>query len=231
MRIAAHRRLNRFTRLARIASALLLPACVLALAALAQPAPAQSQADNHLLIYSIDVEGGQSTLLVTPSGASLLVDTGWPDNGGRDADRIQAAMRDAGITRIDHLLITHFHRDHVGGVPDLVQRVPIGEFIDHGPNREDSQVTRDDYAAYLKAIAGKPRRIVHPGDTIHIPGLSVVVLTADGQHIAAIPGIAPQPNPYCASEPAWPATPAENARSTRHPGHLRPLPLSSISAT
>lgn len=173
---------------------------------------AQSRA-NHLLIYSIDVEGGQATLLVSPSGASLLVDTGWAGNGGRDADRIQAAMRDAGITRIDHLLITHYHADHVGGVPNLVARVPVAEFLDHGPNREDSQVTRDDYAAYLKAIAGKPRRIVHPGDTISIPGVSVIVLTADGKHIEAIPGIKPQPNPYCASEPAWPADPSENARS------------------
>ncbi len=153
------------------------------------------------------------TLLVAPSGASLLVDTGWPDHDGRDADRIQAAMRGAGITRIDHLLITHYHADHVGGVPNLVARVPVGEFLDHGPNREDSDTTRQGYAAYLKAIAGRPRRIVHPGDTIDIPGLSVIVLTADGAHISALPGIKPVANPYCASEPAWPADPSENARS------------------
>src|SRR5580700_4276550 len=81
---------------------------------------AQAASPGHLLIYSIDVEGGQSTLLVSPSGGSLLVDTGWPGFNGRDADRIQTAMRDAGITRIDHLLITHYHADHVGGVPELV---------------------------------------------------------------------------------------------------------------
>ena len=217
MRIAAHHRLNPVARLACIASALLLPACVLALLILAQPQPAPAQAPaktGSLLIYSIDVEGGQATLLVSPTGGSLLVDTGWSGNNGRDAGRIQAAMRDAGITRIDHVLITHFHRDHVGGVPELVSRVPIGEFLDHGPNREDSQVTRDDYAAYLKAIAGKPRRIVHPGDTIPIPGLRAIVLTADGEHIAAVPGIKPVPNPFCAAEPAWPADPSENARST-----------------
>jgi beta-lactamase superfamily II metal-dependent hydrolase len=176
-------------------------------------ANAAATAPKSLRIYSIDVEGGQSTLLVTPSGASLLIDTGWPGNSGRDADRVQAAMRDAGITKIDHLLITHFHVDHVGGVPELAKRVPIGEFLDHGENREDSDITRRDYAAYIKAIGGKSHRIVHPGDTIDLPGLTAIVLTADGEHISAIPGIKPQPNPYCASEPKAEADPSENARS------------------
>jgi beta-lactamase superfamily II metal-dependent hydrolase len=188
-------------------------ACVLTLVVLAQAAHAKDA--GHLLIYAIDVEGGQSTLLVdTATHASLLVDTGWPTPDGRDASRIQAAMRDAGITRIDHLLITHFHVDHVGGVPELVKRVPIGEFIDHGPNREDSDITRHDYAAYLKAIEGKPRRIVHPGDTINIPDLSAIILTADGDHIAAVPGVAPASNPYCATEPKWDLDETENPRST-----------------
>jgi beta-lactamase superfamily II metal-dependent hydrolase len=169
---------------------------------------------GHLLIYSIDVEGGQSTLLVSPTGASLLVDTGWPGNNGRDADRIQAAMRDAGIKRIDHLVITHYHADHVGGVPELAKRVDIGEFVDHGPNREDSDNTRQGYAAYLKAIEGKPRHSVDPGDAINVPGLSVVVLTENGEHIEKVPGITPEPNPYCAAEKPWPDDPSENARST-----------------
>jgi beta-lactamase superfamily II metal-dependent hydrolase len=176
-------------------------------------AQAQTSESKHLLIYTIDVEGGQSTLLVSPSGASMLVDTGWPGNSGRDAVRIQAAMKDAGISQIDHVLITHFHTDHVGGVPELVKRVKVGEFLDHGPNREDSDITRHDFAAYLKAIDGTPRRIVHPGDTIDLPGLKVVVLVADGEHIAAVPGIKPEPNPYCATERAWPVDPSENARS------------------
>jgi beta-lactamase superfamily II metal-dependent hydrolase len=188
-----------------------------ALAALFFVAPpaakAQANAPKHLLIYSIDVEGGQSTLIVSPSGASLLVDTGWPGNNGRDVERIQAAMKDAGIARLDHVFITHFHVDHVGGVPELVKHVQVGEFIDHGPNREDSDITRHDFAAYLKAIEGKPRRIVHPGDTIDIPGLSVVVLAADGEHIAQIPGIKPAANSYCATERQWPEDPTENARS------------------
>ena len=85
---------------------------------------AQAQpANKNLQLYAIDVEGGQATLLVSPSGGSLLVDTGWPGNNGRDAQRIQAAMKDAGITMIDKVLITHFHVDHVGGVQQPVRRL------------------------------------------------------------------------------------------------------------
>jgi beta-lactamase superfamily II metal-dependent hydrolase len=202
-------------RPARIFPTLLLAVCCLSLVrvGLPQPASAQARPADRLLIYAIDVEGGQATLLVAPSGASLLVDAGWPTPDGRDATRIQQAMHDAGITRIDHLLVTHFHHDHVGGVPQLVSRVPVGEFLDHGVNREDSDITRTDYAAYLKAIEGKPRRIVHPGDTIPIRGLSAIFLTADGEHIAAVPGVRPTPNPYCASEPKWELDETENPRS------------------
>ena len=218
MKIAAHDRpqtslARRLDRQACIFTAF-LAAC--ALCCLFAPQLARAQAAPsaaHLLIYSIDVEGGQSTLLVGPSGESLLVDAGWPGNNGRDAERILAAMHDAGIKRIDHVLITHYHIDHAGGVPELVSHVEVGEFLDHGENREDSADTRHNYAAYLRAIAGHRRRIVHPGDTIAIDGLSVVVLTADGEHIAAVPGIAPAPNPWCATEHAWPDDPTENARS------------------
>ncbi|MFZ0339216.1 MAG: MBL fold metallo-hydrolase [Terracidiphilus sp.] len=217
MKTAAHDHLQTSLRrrLARQARAFTAFAA-LAVCFLLAPQWIRAQAASstgQLRIYSIDVEGGQSTLLVAPSGESLLVDTGWPGNDGRDAERILAAMRDAGIKRIDHVLITHFHDDHVGGVPELVARVEVGEFLDHGENREEAADTRNNYAIYVKAIAGHNRRIVHPGDTIPIDGLNVVVLTADGEHIAAVPGIKPVPNPYCASEHAWPDDPTENARS------------------
>jgi len=179
---------------------------------LAPTAHAQAQL-GHLLIYTIDVEGGQATLLVGPFNGSLLVDTGWPGNSGRDADRIVAAMRDAGITKLDHVLITHFHTDHVGGVPNLVDRIKVGEFLDHGENREDSDITRHDYAAYIKAIGDTPRRIVHPGDTIDIPGLSTIVIASDGEHIASVSGVKPEPNPYCGTEPHWDLDTTENPRS------------------
>jgi competence protein ComEC len=187
---------------------LLLALCVPGISHAQHRSPAQ-----HLLIYSIDVEGGQSTLLVSPSGDSLLVDTGWPGHNDRDAHRIQAAMHDAGVTKINHLLITHYHVDHVGGVPDLVKLVEVDEFLDHGPNREDSDSTRIGYANYLQSIGDKLHRVVKPGDAISVQGLNVVVLTADGNHISAVPGIKPKPNPYCAKEKKWPEDPSENARS------------------
>jgi len=221
----------------RLASAL-GAALVVMFAAICCPAPCSAQAQvpanaRHLLIYSIDVEGGQSTLLVSPTGASLLVDTGWPsvnghdsdpyqqgmhkagmpDEDARDASRIQAAMADAGIARLDYVLITHYHVDHVGGVPNLVKRVKVGEFLDHGINREDSDITRHDYAAYIKAIGNTPRRTVHPGDTIDIPGLTAIVITADGEPISAVPGVKPEPNSYCANEPHWDLDTTENPRS------------------
>ena len=218
MRITVPTRLNSIapahsSLLAR-ALPFLLSACTLSgLMALAMtPLRAHAEA-NHLLIYTVDVEGGQATLFVAPGGGSLLVDTGWPGNNGRDAQRIMAAMKDAGVTKIDKMLITHFHTDHVGGVPELVKHVEVGEFLDHGVNREDSDITRKDTAAYLKAIEGKPRRALHPGDTIEIPGLTINVLTADGEHVFSIPGIKPSLNSYCANEPKWDLDATENPRS------------------
>src|SRR6478672_8558857 len=111
------------------------------LAALVQTADA---ARKPLQVYAIDVEGGQSTLVVSPSGQSLLIDTGWSGFNGRDAERIVAAAKAAGLKQLDYVLITHYHRDHVGGVPQLADRMKIGTFVDHGPNQEDSDVTRQD---------------------------------------------------------------------------------------
>jgi competence protein ComEC len=187
--------------------------CLFALFAALAPAQAGAANGQNLLIYTIDVEGGQATLLVSPSGGSMLVDTGWPGNKGRDAERIQAVMKDAGISTIDKVLITHFHVDHVGGVPNLVERIKVGEFLDHGENREDSDITRHDYAAYVKAVGTTPRRVIHPGDNIHIPGLNIVVLAADGEHIKAVPGVKPTPNSVCANEPKWDLDTTENPRS------------------
>jgi len=166
-----------------------------------------------LQIFFIDVEGGQATLMTTPSGQSLLIDTGWPGFNGRDAGRIVAAAKAAGIDRIDYVVITHFHRDHVGGVTQLASQIKIGTFVDHGPNMEDSAASREDFAAYEKVAANSKRLIMKPGDQIPMKDISVQVLTAAGEHITTpLPG-AGQPNPFCASEPEAPADSTENARS------------------
>ena len=88
-------------------------------------------AAQTLDIYFIDVEGGQSTLIVTPAGESLLVDTGYGADG-RDSTRILAAARAAGVKQIDYLLMTHFHSDHDGGIVELSRQMSIKTFFDHG---------------------------------------------------------------------------------------------------
>src|SRR5712692_1144076 len=94
---------------------------------------AQSQPRKTLDVYVIDVEGGNATLFVSPSGESLLMDTGnVPPGAVRDAGRIMAAAKDAGLKQIDHLIITHWHGDHFGGLAELAPQIPIKEFIDHG---------------------------------------------------------------------------------------------------
>jgi competence protein ComEC len=174
---------------------------------------AAAPAAKPLQIYFVDVEGGQATLIVTPMGESLLIDTGWPGYEGRDADRIVAAVHEAGIKQIDYVLITHFHRDHVGGVPQLVDGMKVGTFVDHGPNLEDSEVTRTDYAAYQKAIAGHAHVVVKPGWGLPIKGMKVQVLSAAGDLITKpLPG-AGEANTHCKSAPAEAEDATENARS------------------
>jgi len=174
---------------------------------------ALAKAPKPLQIYFIDVEGGQATLVVGPSHESMLIDTGWPNFNGRDAERIARAAKAAKIKQIDYVLITHYHRDHVGGVTQLAERMKIVTFVDHGPNLEDSDAAREDYAAYEKVVAKARRIMVRAGDGIPIKGLTVRVLTAAGEHIAdPLPG-AGEANMYCDSEPDAPPDPSENARS------------------
>lgn len=147
-----------------------------------RPAP-RPENGKPLQIYFVDVEGGQATLFVTPAGKSLLIDTGWPDSNGRDADRIMAAANGAGIAQIDFVLLTHYHIDHAGGLPQLAERIPIGTVIDHGANREPKSAATakvwQDYQALL--AKGNLKRIVaKPGETLPLKGIQARVVSSDG---------------------------------------------------
>jgi competence protein ComEC len=171
---------------------------------------------GQLKVYFIDVEGGQATLFVAPAGQSLLVDTGWPGNDYRDADRIASVAKKAGLVKIDYVLLTHYHEDHAGGVPQLVSRIPVGTFIDHGPNRElDHGITEKDYSEYQKVLAtGKSQRMLaHVGDVLPVGGMKAMVISSDGNLIADALRGAGQPNQYCAASEKRPEDQTENSRS------------------
>jgi beta-lactamase superfamily II metal-dependent hydrolase len=158
-----------------------------------------AQARRTLDIYVVDVEGGNATLLVSPSGESLLIDTG---NGGagavRDASRIVEAAKDAGLARIDHLITTHWHGDHYGGLAEVAARIPIRHFIDHGPTVQKNEATELFLKTTYPQLYGKGKHtVVKPGDTIPLAGVGVRVISSNGEIIRTpLPG-AGRPNPLC----------------------------------
>jgi len=162
---------------------------------------AQTRAVKTLDIYIVDVEGGNATLFVSPSGESLLIDTG---NAGaaavRDAERIMAAVKDAGLARIDHLITTHWHGDHFGGMTELAARVPIRNFIDHGPNVQPGAAA-DEFLqkTYPQLFAKAKHTVATPGMKIPVAGLDVLVVTSAGETIKAALSGAGGANSYCAS--------------------------------
>jgi competence protein ComEC len=163
-------------------------------------AAAQAPGGKTLDIYVVDVEGGNATLFVSPSGESLLIDSG---NAGaaavRDAERILAAAKEAGLTQIDHLITTHWHGDHYGGMAELAARIPIRDFIDHGANAQPAAAT-DEFLqkTYPQLYAKGTHSVAMPGTRIPVAGVEVRVIASAGQTLtAALPG-AGQANPYCA---------------------------------
>ncbi len=175
-------------------------------------------AEGTLKVVSIDVEGGGGTLFVTPEGKSLLIDTGWPsgygllpspDGAKNSADRIAAAAKKLGLSKIDYLIITHYHMDHVGGVVDLVKRIPVDTFIDHGPNVEHLPPgVKDDpqlpggapdilYPKYLDVIKGHNHIVAKPGQVIRIGSMTDTIVSSNGVTMSKpMPG-AGAPNPAC----------------------------------
>ena len=169
-----------------------------------------------LQVYFVDVEGGQATLFVTPAGQSLLIDTGWPGFDGRDADRIVAAAKNAGLKKIDFVLLTHYHRDHAGGVAQLAAKIPIGAFLDHGENREHADAaTEQTWQEYIKVASQQKiqRTTAKPGDSLPLQGIETKVISSDGAVIErSLPG-AGATNAACKIAEQPQADPTENPRS------------------
>jgi competence protein ComEC len=161
---------------------------------------ASAQAAKTLEIYFVDVEGGQSTLLVAPSGQTLLVDTGYAGFSGRDADRIAAAAKAAGVKHIDTLLITHFHSDHVGGVLNLLERLPVTTLLDIGGSVDAGGNYPDAYGKAISKVTEQAKgvhKVIAAGDKIAVKGLDVTVVTAAGKVIERPMERQGDTNPYC----------------------------------
>lgn len=162
-------------------------------------------AADPLGLYFIDTEGGQATLVVTPSKQTLLIDTGYDLFGGRDTVRIKAAMKDADVKKIDYLLITHFHSDHVGGVANLMASVPVGNFLDHGISIETNAYD----APWAAAFAKGKHQVVVPGDKIPLKDVGVQIVAGAGKDRAGT-GSA---NAHCAGLTEQAGESGENTQS------------------
>jgi competence protein ComEC len=170
-------------------------------------------AQRPLDIYFIDVEGGQATLFVTPSGESMLIDTGYPGFQDRDVNRVLAMAKQAGLSRLDYLLVTHYHNDHVGNAAAIAARIPVGTFIDHGQSVETDDAAKALYDTYVKGRARGRHLLVKPGDKVPIRDLDVTIVTANGEKLTQ-PLCRPcAANPSCAGFVPKPTDTSENARS------------------
>ena len=197
------------------------------------------KASKDLKIVMVDVEGGASILFVTPEHKSLLIDTGWaPGIGGprpdpsappqpvqpSSADRIAAAAASLGVTKIDYLLMTHYHADHVGGLQALLAKLPAGTFIDHGPNREQppenaspSQLSFAPatlYPNWVAAYQGHPHVTARAGEKLDIGSMHLEFVTSDGNVLLSPLPLGGQSNPLCSRvQPMARDGGEENARS------------------
>lgn len=193
---------------------------------------ASVRAQRPLDIYFIDVEGGQATLFVTPSGESMLIDAGHPGNGDRDLNRVLATIKQAGLTKLDYLLATHYHDDHAGNAAALAAKIPVGTFIDHGESVETSDRAKALYADYLKGRATGRHLLAKPGDKLPLRDLDVTIVTANGERIARPLEAPAQPNPLCAAFTPKAEDPSENARSVGSAiafGRFRMLDLGDLT--
>lgn len=205
--------------------------CVVAMVMSVALVSAQRQGKT-LDIYVVDVEGGNASLFVSPSGESLLIDAG---NGGmaaaRDAGRIVEAAKDAGLSQIDHVIITHWHGDHYGGLAELASQMPIRHFIDHGANIQPAEATDEFLKTTYPALYAKATHtVVKAGDVIPFAGVNTRVIAAAGQVIRTPLAGAGKPNPFCGPMKPLQAIPEDTQSVTTyftfgrfralHPGDL-----------
>ncbi len=170
-------------------------------------------AAKTLDMYVIDTEGGKALLLISPSGQSMLIDGGFPGFNGRDATRIEETARTAGVKRIDFLVVTHYDSDHVDNVPAIVARLPVVNFIDHGPLVTSDPRRTKAFTAYLDVAAKAKRTIVGAGDRIPFKGVDVLVLTSAGKSLKTPVKGGGAPNPFCRDTSAKDPDATENAQS------------------
>jgi beta-lactamase superfamily II metal-dependent hydrolase len=175
------------------------------------------EARKTLDIYVVDVEGGNATLFVTPSGESLLIDTGNANGAPRDAGRIVDAAKDAGLSQIDHLITTHYHGDHYGGMAELASRIPIRHFIDHGMNIQPTEATDAFLNTVYPGLYAKAKHtVVKPGDTIPMAGLGVRIVSSAGELLRTPLAGAGRANPLCGSVPTVNAVPEDRQSVGSH---------------
>ncbi len=206
---------SRMRTVARCGTVALLPLILLAWS-FAPPNMIHAQSGT-MDIYVIDAEGGGGTLVVSPSGESMLIDAGFRRPDDRDAKRIYAVTQAAGLQRIDNFLLTHFHADHVGGLPALVKLIPIGRFFAHGGTidqtgpRGGNQVWLD---AYLSASSEGSRTVVNLGDEIPLKGVKVQVISANmAYQTELLAGASSEANYLCEEAGHKPPDSLENQRN------------------
>lgn len=187
---------------------LLRLSALVALSAWPPPAPAGPAVAD---IYWIDVEGGAATLVVA-GGKAVLMDTGYDGFDDRDPRRIEAVLEQAGVERIDYLVTSHFHRDHVGGLASLARRIEIGQFLDHGDSVEkERERGRALWTSYLETVQGR-RRVVEPGDSLPLEGASLVFVASHSRFVTEPLGDS-GPNRLCESFEPHPEDEGENGKS------------------
>lgn len=186
--------------------------------------PSVVLAAHPLDFYFLDVEEGNATLIVTPSGRAMLIDGGNQTSDNRDARRFLTLAKQLGVKQLDYLVVTHYHGDHYGAVPEIARHMPIVNWLDHGPNVEHGQglewqqhwqiaCNEALYSQYLEARKGSKHMVVKPGDEIVIDGINVQIVSSAAKMITTpLPG-AGQPDPACDVTPVRSEDETEDGQS------------------